>query len=294
MGKKKEKTSFSLKGIWRYLLRRQTIGMIFFMACFFTLKESRIFVDRDQSLLYDVLIRGRTEWGEAGIFSTAVYQMASITNMNAWLVMFLPFLLAYPYAITVCDDYQSHFIRSTMIRKGFYPYVRDCYWYGIISMIAIGGISLIVYTLFCVITCDPLSVLDAEKQQMLYRVISGKASTGVQASSGFYYILPIFKGYIRMLCAFLVSGLLSVLGMAWSKNKYFSLCMPCLIYYLLIRTSETLVDNHIGIGKYISPMRLVQNEIPIWLLLLIVAGVVIVTEKIFIWMMGKEVDRGAC
>ncbi len=294
MGKGKEKTSFSFKGIWRYLLRRQTIGMIFFMACFFSLKESQIFVDRDQSLLYDVLIRGRTEWGESGIFSTAVYQMASITNMNAWLVMFLPFLLAYPYVITVCDDYQSHFIRSTMIRKGFFPYVRDCYWYGIISMTVIGSISLILYTLFCVITCDPLSALNAENQQMLYRVICGKAALRVGRSSGMYYVLPVLTGYIRMLCAFLISGLLSVLGMAWSKNKYFSLCMPCLVYYLLIRTSETLVDNGVEIGQYISPMQLVQNEIPIWLLLLVTAGIVIVVERIFIWMMGREVDRGAC
>ena len=86
---------------------------------------------------------------------------------------------------------------------------------------------MILYTLFCVITCDPLSALNAENQQMLYRVICGKAALRVGRSSGMYYVLPVLTGYIRMLCAFLISGLLSVLGMAWSKNKYFSLCMPC-------------------------------------------------------------------
>lgn len=264
------------------------------MVCFLALKESGIFIDRNQSLLYDVLIRGREEWGEAGIFSTAVYQMDSIANMNAWLVMFLPFLLAYPYVITVCDDYQSHFIRCTMIRKGFYPYVRDSYWYGIISMLVIGGIALMLYTVFCVIACDPLSALDTDKQRMLYRVISGKTDRGVNAASALSYLLPVLTRDIRMLCAFLVSGLLSVLGMAWSKNKYLSLCMPCLLYYLLIRTSATLVDNHITFGAYISPMRLVQNEIPVWLLLVIVTGIVILAKCVFIWMMGREVDRGAC
>lgn len=281
-------------GIKRYIFHKSTIVITFIMALLLTMKNSEISIEPSRSLLYDVFVVKKENWQYIDLFGTAVYQMDSVVNISSWLIMFLPFLVAYPFVTILCDDFHSNFICSAVVREGFNRYMRGVYRYGIMSIFVIGAIALLFFSLFCIVTCYPVSDIELESQLDLYRVILQRANDGMDAPDITLYIFPILVQYFKMIFTFLIAGMVSFLFAAITKNKYFSLCIPCLLYYFLIKLSEGLANAGYMWGDYISPMSLFHYSFNWVVLIIMTISIIALSEELFVLIIGREVDRVAC
>lgn len=282
-------------GIRRYLLHRSTMLMACLVAVFLTMKNSFISTEPDRSLFYEVFTLKQENWPETtGLIGSAIFQMNDICSVSTWLIIFLPFFAAYPFVTILCDDFHSNFIRSAAIRIGCRRYMRRVFRYGIASIFLIGTLALGVFSIFCYLTCYHTEQLPLQDNNDLYRVVCGQINIEPFAPESYHYILPVLGRYLIILFVMLIAGITSFLFAAVTKNKYFSLCVPCLVYYFLIKMSEVMTDHGLAWGEYISPMAVFHHVPGSAALVFFGICMVLLAEEVFVCLIGREADYLAC
>ncbi|MGN0158252.1 MAG: hypothetical protein ACI39W_03780 [Brotaphodocola sp.] len=293
--RKESKHKKRLAGITRYLFHKGVYLSAVLIGIFLCLKISWITADPvKKSLLYDIAVTGKENWTKT-FETTAIYQMWDVNSIDSWLLMFLPFFSAYPFVTVFCDDFQSGFVRSAGIRKGSRRYMRQIYLYGIAAIWLSGILALCVFSLICIKCCYSISDVGREEGVLLYRILCDEYYKGYSPPSGKVYVIPVLSRYLRILSAMNIAGIISYLLAAVTKNKYFSLCVPCLLYYFLIKVSDALVAHGIGWGAYITPY--ITINMPMKSPLLVLAAlvcIILLAQELFVHLIGREADYLEC
>lgn len=279
-----------LNGSSRYLHGWGFICMILLMVVLLSMKNSFMVTNPEQTLFYEVFEGNNETWHNAGLIGTAVFQFTDVGNTSEWLIIFFPFIAAYTFVTIFCDDFQSGFVRSAAVRMGTQRYLRRMFRYGILNILITGLVALILFGIFCAITCIPLHDLPQEESTMLYKAIWRKTYTGAGSPSLWSFLYPILHNSMVILFVMLLEGLVSFLIAAATKNKYFSLCGPCMVLYILIKTSDSLTEHGYGWAQYLSPAIWFVHIPAVIVIISLSLFIITATEEVFIRLLEKEVD----
>lgn len=274
----------------RYINGWGFICMILFMFILLTMKNSFMTIEPERTLFYEVFEDKKENWNNTGLIATAVFQLTDISNLNEWLIIFFPFIAAYTFVTIFCDDFQSGFVRFAAIRMGSQKYIHKIFRYGIFSILMTGLTALILFAIFCAVSCVPLHKLPHEEAAMLYKVIWQKQYTNTADPVIWHYLYPIIHNDMAILFIMLLEGLVSFLLAAGTKNKYFSLCVPCMVLYILVKTSNSLTERGLGWAEYLSPTVWLTHVPSMIVLISLSVFIIGIAEVIFVRLLERGVD----
>ena len=277
-------------GCGRYISGWGFICMILLMLILLTMKNSFMETEPERTLLYEIFEVGKEHWINTGLIATSVFQLTDISNLSEWLIIFFPFIASYTFVTIFCDDFQSGFVRCTAFRMGSQKYIHKIFRYGILSILMTGLTALILFTIFCAVTCVPLHNLPHEEAAMLYKVIWQKNYTNTVDPVIWHYLYPIIHNDMVILFVMLLEGLVSFLLAAGTKNKYFSLCVPCMVLYILVKTSNSLTEQGFGWAEYLSPTIWLTHVPSMITLISLSVFIIAIAENIFVQLLERGVD----
>ena len=101
---------------------------------------------------------------------------------------------------------------------------------------------------------------------------------------------PIIHNDMVILFVMLLEGLVSFLLAAGTKNKYFSLCVPCMVLYILVKTSNSLTEQGFGWAEYLSPTIWLTHVPSMITLISLSVFIIAIAENIFVQLLERGVD----
>ncbi|MBD8973841.1 MAG: hypothetical protein EGQ63_08390 [Clostridiales bacterium] len=265
-------------------------GMILLMVVLLTMKNSFMTTETERTLFYEIFKDGKAAFEQAGLIGTAVFQLTDIGNVSDWLVIFFPFIAGYSFVTVLCDDFQSGFVRLAAVRMGSRRYLRRMFRCGILAILVIGITALLLFGIFCRVTCLSIHDLPHEEAAMLYKAIWRKTYAGTSDPTIWNYIYPLLRNNLVILFVMLLEGLISFLLAAATKNKYFSLFVPCMVLYILVKTADSLVERGFGWAEYLSPAAWLVHTPALIVVLSLSIFIVVAAEEAFVRLLDRGVD----
>ncbi len=155
------------------------------------------------------------------------------------LMVFLPFIASLPYGFNFIDEYNSNFFRFSLSRAGYKKYVLNkCFSVFISAFLAV-FLGLLICVAFFAIFSQEIDLKNISQLQLFETLKSSRVYGGLLNISEYLYML------VCLVFISLFATLWPIIGMLSStyiKNRYVSVIMPFIVFFLLWQTGGRLAS----------------------------------------------------
>ncbi len=173
------------------------------------------------------------------------------------LFVFLPFVATLPYGYKFIDEYNSNFFRFSLSRSSYKKYALNKTVAVVVSAFLAVFLGLVLCVAFFAIIAKPIDTNDVLYVQLYDTLRTGRTYGCLLDSNVYLYILT---------CIFFISlfaGLWPVIGMISStyiKNRYVSLAMPFIIFFLFWQIGGRMVYFLPSMSKFFVLSNIYYGE----------------------------------